>query len=163
MSLCCVLLLCAMLCAIYIIYIIRWYVQYMLFSYGLFPESSVCSSSVPQFSVLKKEECCSLAIQCWEALSVLQSAKRSNSQTCCSTECKDKVVTVTDWCCLSCLKHVDNLVSREEKQILWKIEGGELMSKLMSGKGKQELICGRRTEIDHCHKGTTELLRIKLI
>lgn len=69
----------------------------------------------------------------------------SNPQTSCSTECRHKLVARMDWYCLWCLKHVDNLVSTEEKQILWRTAGGELISK-----------DGRRRELGHCHKGTTK-------
>lgn len=162
MSLCCVLLLCAVMCNIHYIHhkmvcaiyvVLLWAVPWALYVL-LFCASVSCVKKggmlLSCLTVLGGFNCFPVCTAC------------SNPQTC-STECKDKLVTGMDWCCLSCLKHVDNLVSREEKQILWKIEGDGLMSKLMSEKGKQKLICGRRTEIDHCHKGTTELLRIKLI
>lgn len=84
----------------------------------------------------------------------------SNPQTSCSKEFNHELVRMM-WC-MWCLKYLDILVSREEKQILWKTEAGELMSK-DEWKVKASLIHGRRRELDHYHKGTTKLGSIGLM
>lgn len=70
----------------------------------------------------------------------------NNPQASCSSECKHKLVARMGWCCLWCLKHVDNLVSMEEKEILWRTEEGELMSKdEWKVEGKTDTWKGKRT------------------
>lgn len=129
-------------------------------------ELPMCLFTVPRYPLhlKKKERLKEMPLYFLEVLGGFNCAAAcsvcSNPQTSCSKEFNHELVRMT-WC-MWCLKYLDILVSREEKQILWKTEAGELMSK-DEWKVKASLIHGRRRELDHYHKGTTKLGSIGLM